>query len=466
MYKIDWNIFRAYDIRGTIPQQINPELAEIIGLAYANFMKDSKEIVVGKDLRKSGKELKEALIKGLVDGGKEVIDIGTAPTPLVYFTAASQKKDGCIQITGSHLPSEYNGFKLKGKYARTFTELNPQEEIKKIIQAGNLKKAEKKGNISKKDIINDYVEYVSGKIKLKKKLKIVVDCGNGTAGKIPGLVFRKLGCEVIELFTELDDSFPNHVPDPYEALTHGTMDDLMNKVKEEKADLGIGFDGDVDRIGAVDNQGRLVSFDNLLLLFSENALEKKKENGKNIVFEVRTSQAVINYLIKKGANIVLAEAGYPFILAESEKQNAIFGGETTGHVFFMKEYFPFDDAIFAACKLAEITSEKEDFAQYIDSLPKPVSTPDYSIECSDDTKFKIIEEIKKKLTKAEISFIGIDGARMNFENGWALVRASNTAPNIKVRMEADSEENLSEIRKKVVSILEEFKELDLNSLKK
>ena len=444
------SIFRAYDIRGIYPNDLDDKIAYDVGVAYSNKFVDVNEVVVGRDCRISSPKLHDSLVLGFMDSGKTVIDIGVVPTPVFYFAIMNLKINGGIMITGSHNPKNYNGLKIQRENAIPVTGDTGIYEMEEMIKKGNFKKQNKKGIVKKKEIVSDYIDYVSKIPKLKRPLKIILDCGNGACGNIPEKVFKKLGCDVETLFAKPDGNFPNHQPDPHDEKT---MKTLQKRVVETNADCGFAYDGDGDRIGVVDEKGNVVSGDFILMMLARQALEKKKGN---VIFEVRSSRSLLSDVKNNGGIPHITRAGHSFILDEIVKRKAVFGGELSGHMYFPYCYYNYDDGIFASLKVAEIVSGIDSLSKYVESLPREVASPEITVECADDKKFKVIDEFKQYLTDNNYDFLGIDGARINFKHGWALARASNTTPHIKCRFEADTKEHLDEIKQEVSGVLEKF----------
>lgn len=444
------SIFRAYDIRGVYPSEINEVITEKIGIAFGNYLKNIKEVVVGCDFRKSSPSMKRAVIFGLLDAGKDVVDVGNVPAPVLYFGLVHYGRKGGVFITASHNPAEYNGMKLKIENAIGLTEENGLPEIEKAVNENKIKLSNKKGKLTKQNIEDDYINYLTNKIKLKRKLKVVIDAGNGACGPIAVKIFKNLGCNVIPLYIEPDGLFPNHIADPH---NHETLKDLQKKVLEEKADFGVAYDGDGDRAGYVDNKGKILSADDFVTIFCRQALAVKKGN---IAFEVRVSKITLDDVKKHGGTYSITRVGHSFVMEEAFSTNAVLGAEQTGHMFFPYCYYSYDDAIFASLKMAEFVSKINNLADYVDNLPKGFSTPEIRIDYPEDKKFEIIDEFKKEIKKLGWKFIGIDGARIDFPNGWALVRASNTQPQLTLRFEGDTKKDLEEIKLKVGKILSKY----------
>ncbi|MFC1632554.1 phosphomannomutase/phosphoglucomutase [Patescibacteria group bacterium] len=454
MTDISPDIFRAYDIRGVYPDTLDEKAVRQIALAYADLLPEAHTFVVGRDYRGSGPALQEAVVQALREKGRNVIDIGTTATPVFYFAIAHYKHPAGIMITGSHNPKNENGLKLnKNDAFPVYGEIGIYD-MRDQIAADKYEdfSAEPTGEVIQFDPLEDYMEDVVGRINLKKPLKVVLDIGNGAGADIPRRVFEKLGCEVTAMYEDPDPDFPNHPADPYIAET---LVDLQKEVKKQGADVGFGYDGDADRAGLVDKNGTILTGEQVLHLLTKQALEANDNKGE-IVVEVRTSKALIEDLEKQGGDVTITRAGHAYILKEVMERKAIFGGEITGHLYFPYTYYPYDDAIFATAKLAEIVAEKDaEFPAYVESLPKLVASPEIFIDSPDDVKFKAIEKFVELVKEKGYDFLDIDGARVEMENGWALVRASNTTPTIKVRFEADTEENLKQIMDEIGALMKE-----------
>ncbi len=445
------SIFRSYDIRGIYPSEINEEIVYKAALAYRRILPQAKEIVVARDMRLSSPALFESLTRGLMDAGFNVIDVGMVPVSVFYFAIAHYKKDGGIMITASHNPKEYNGLKIQRENARPIVGETGIFDMEKYVLEDNFQKAEEKGTMSKKEAVDEYMRYILPKIKLNRSLKIILDSGNGTCSRIPEKIFSSLGCTAKTIFAEPDGTFPNHAPDPHDEKNLAA---LQKEVVDNKADIGFAFDGDGDRAGVVDEKGRIISMDFILMMLMRQALAVKKGDA---VFEVRCPNTLIEDTKAHGGNPLVTRVGHSYLLDEIIARNAVFGGELTGHMYFPYCYYNYDDAIFAALKIAEIVSALDvPFSEYIDSLPRAHASPEIFIDCDDDRKFKAVEELKTYLKENNYDFLGIDGARINFPNGWGLVRASNTTAHIKCRFEADTEAHLKEIIDDVSEIIKKF----------
>jgi len=449
--KINSNIFRAYDIRGIYPTDLNEEVVWQIAKSYGELYHQARRIVVAQDSRLSSPSLAEAIKKALVETGKEVIDIGIAPDPLFYFSIFHYRFDGGIMISGSHNPKEYNGLTLHirklGKEVSEDVIGRDLEKIKElVIKNEKSKKADKLGEVTVFNSAKDYINHVGSRIKIKRPLKIIIDSGNGAAGFLPEEIFKKMGCQVKTIYGEFDGTFPHHPPDPYE---EENIQDIKKKVLAEKADLGFAYDGDADRVALIDNQGRLVVGDFCLLMLARRALKKKRGP---IVHDMRVSKAFLDEMKKEGVKTYFSVSHHNAVINKIIETDAVFGGEVTLHFFFPLDYYLCDDALFASLKLAEIASEYKDFAKYVDSLPRYCASPEVFVDTTDEEKFKIVENLQNFLRENNYDFIDVDGARINFPNGWALARAANTTPYIKCRFEGDTKEDLIEIEKKTLEI--------------
>ena len=445
------NIFRAYDIRGIYPDDLNEEVASRTALAFAKLYPRAKTFVVSHDTRKSSPVLAKAIIDSLLDAGKDIIFLETAPDPLFYFSIFYYGFDAGIMITGSHNSSEYNGLSLHIQKAAEEKKgdvvLKDIEAIRKIVFAGKkIMPRKKRGQLKRLNPTNDYLDFISPKVKLNKPLKILIDSGNGAMGYLPEKVFKKLGCQVKTIFGDFDGDFPNHSPDPYEA------ENCLIAAKEVIKggfDLGFVYDGDGDRVGVIDSKGRLVSGDDCLLMLSRQALENHQGP---IVHDMRISGAFLDEMAEKGVKTYFSVSSHPAIIRKIKETKAIFGGEITLHFLFPRDYYLCDEALFASLKLAQIASGQKDFAGYTDSLPHYCSSPEIFIPCADERKFQIIKKLQQYLWKNKFDFISIDGARINFSDGWALARAANTTPFIKCRFEGKTKKDLKEIESKSLAI--------------
>ncbi len=451
------NIFREYDVRGIVETDLTEDVVEALGKAYGTYMirQGLKNFSVGCDVRLSSERLKAALVRGIRSTGGNVTDIGVVPTPVLYFSIAHLKKDGGVMVTGSHNPIEYNGFKMNKGLGSVYGE--EIQKLRRLIEANDFEKGN--GTFEKVEVLPDYKKMLKSKIKLAKKLKIVMDPGNGTGGLVAPEVFRDLGAEVECIFCEPDGHFPNHLPDPT-VLKY--IQTLRDKVVQEKADIGIGYDGDSDRIGVIDDRGRVVFADRLLALLARDVL--KKHPGAEIIFDVKCSQALAEEIEKYGGKPIMWKTGHALLKSKLQEDKAPLAGEMSGHMFFADDYYGFDDALYVSLRLAQLlASSNRPLSEMVDEIPSFYSTPEVRIECAEEEKFKIVDELKAYF-KARYKTIDVDGVRVLFGDGWGLVRASNTQPVLVLRFEAKTEERLKEIMDIFVQKLKEFPsvKLDMN----
>ncbi len=454
------SIFRAYDIRGIYPKEINENLAEKIGLAFGTFLKQKYKnkkikIFVGYDVRESSPKLKERLINGLLSTGIDVIDIGLVSTPMLYFSVAYYKLDGGVMITASHNPPEYNGFKFVGKNAISFSYETGIKFIEDLIKKEKFEKNDK-GNLEAKNIENDYINFVLSNVKIDKSLKIVIDAGNGCCGLFAPKIFEKLGFDVVKLYCEPDGRFPNHLADPSKKET---LKDLQKKVLEVKADLGIAYDGDGDRAGFVDENGNIIDNNIIFALLIKKTLEKIPK--AKILYEVTCSRLIEDIIKKCGGQGILSKVGHSYIQQIMAKESCELGGETSGHYYF-KETFGYDDGIFTSLKIVEIIL-KEKISEMIKEFPKYYSSEDIRVFCPDEEKFNFVEKIKNELKLKGYKIIDLDGVKILFENGWGIIRASNTRPAISFMWESKTKEEYDKIGKILKNIIDELKSLYKNS---
>jgi phosphomannomutase/phosphoglucomutase len=445
---LNHEIFRQYDIRGRAGIDMDDAGVVAIGRGIGTYLKRTghTRLVVGRDCRTSSEPYGKLLIQGLMDTGCQVVDIGVCTTPICYFAIRHLETQGGVMVTASHNPPEYNGFKICRGVDSVYGEMI--QEIRRIIEAERFETGQ--GALASRDVLTDYHDYVTGNITLSNRLRVGVDAGNGTAGPVAVPILKTLGCEVHELYCQMDGAFPNHEADPTVAKN---MEDLVALVKEKHLDLGIAFDGDGDRIGVVDRDGSLVYGDQLLILFSREILSRKP--GATIISEVKCSQSLYEDIKKSGGKGIMWKTGHSMIKEKMKETGAELAGEMSGHMFFKDRYFGFDDAVYAACRLLEIlTDSKQSIAQLLADVPKTCTTPEIRMECPDDTKFDVVRKITAHF-KNGFEVIDIDGCRVLMEGGWGLVRASNTQPALVLRFEALGEERLAQIRGMVTSALEE-----------
>ncbi len=448
-------LFREYDLRGIVGNELTEDLAERLGRAYSTHVSRHgvKAISVGRDGRLSSPALHKALLKGLLAGGLDVIDIGICPSPLVYFSLFSLPVGGGIMITGSHNAAEYNGFKIcVGKTAIHGEEI---QELRRVMEKGAFVSG--RGRLSEHPIIPDYLAYIQQHFShvQANRLHVVIDSGNGAASLVAKPALELLGCKVTGLHCDLDGRFPNHHPDP---TVLENLSDLMQAVKEHGADVGIGYDGDADRIGAVDEQGHVLWGDRLLVLYSRDILAVKP--GSTIISEVKASQSLYDDIAKRGGRAIMWKTGHSLMKAKMKEEAAVLAGEMSGHMFFADRYFGYDDAVYASCRLVEIlTKAGQPLSALVSDLPQSVVTPEIRVDLPDTVKFDVVERIRKKFTEclkdkqglgprklALQNLITIDGVRAIFDEGWGLIRASNTQPALVLRFEATSSAQLKVIQ--------------------
>lgn len=437
---MDTNIFREYDIRGIVGTQLTDETVATIARAIGSFFIKNKaqKIAIGYDARESSAGFAELLKQGLNASGCDVTLIGMVPTPVLYYTVFTKPVDGGVMITGSHNPADHNGFKICLGKAALF---GPQiQEIKEIALSGNFEIG--KGTAEEISVTNEYCLDVVNNVSMgKRKLKVVVDSGNGMGGVTGIPIYQVLGADLIELFSKPDPAFPNHHPDP---TVIENLETLIKTVPEFEADLGIAFDGDGDRIGVVDETGRVIWGDELMILLSRAVLAEKP--GSTIIAEVKCSQRLFDDIESKGGKAIMWKAGHSLIKAKMKETGAVLAGEMSGHIFYADRYFGFDDAAYVGARLLELLSKTEaKLSELLADLPQTFSTPELRVDCPDDLKFKVVAKIAHRFS-ASNDVITIDGARILFEKGWGLVRASNTQAILVLRFEADTEQDLEEIR--------------------
>ncbi len=440
--KINPQIYREYDIRGVVDKDLTPEIVNRLGKGFGTHMVrlGKKSLAVGRDGRLSSKAFSEALIDGLLSTGCDVVNIGVCPTPVYYFSIFHLNKDGGIMVTGSHNPPEFNGFKVSVGKSTIFGE--EIQKLGRLIEEGHFVSG--KGNLSEAEIIRPYQDYLKKNIRFEKRLKVVIDAGNGTGGVVAGPLLKDLGCDVEELFCEIDGRFPNHFPDP---TVPDNLKTLTERVLKTHADVGIGYDGDADRIGVVDDQGNIIWGDQLMILFSREILKQQK--GATFVAEVKCSQNLFSDIEKHGGKAIMWRTGHSLIKEKMKEEKAALGGEMSGHIFFADRYFGYDDAIYASCRLLELLSKTERrLSSLLSDVPKTHITPEIRVHCPDEIKFRVVDQVKESLRK-DHPIIDVDGVRVQFQDGWGLVRASNTQPVLVLRFEALTEARLQEIKRLV-----------------
>ena len=436
---IDESIFREYDIRGIVPEQINEFSIKAIASAIARKCSDERvnELALGRDGRLSGEKILKLLSRELQSLGINIVNVGEVTSPLLYFAAKKLNSKSGVMITGSHNPKNYNGFKI------VINDM-PVSGIEMLnLTSKKLNPKDIGFEIMKEDLMDEYIEeVVSQASKNSKKIKVVVDCGNGSAGEIAPKLMRALGHEVVELFCEIDGNFPNHHPDPGKAEN---LQDLIEIVKKEEADLGIAFDGDGDRLGVVSNLGEIIYPDQLMMIFSRAVLKNSKR--KEIVFDVKCTNLLAEIITEAGGIPIMSPTGHFHIKNTLKKTNAPLAGEMSGHIFFNDQWYGFDDGHYSAFRLIEVIKDStSSLSTMFDQLPKAYSTPEVNINVDEQKKFKIVKDFVSQSNFGEGEKITIDGLRVNFNDGWGLLRASNTTPKLVLRFEANSPERLNEIQ--------------------
>lgn len=438
-------IFREYDIRGVVDKDLTDETVYDLARAFGVFFRanGATRASLGRDARESSPRFRDIMIRGLMETGCDVLDFGMVPTPVLYFTLFTQPVDAGVMITGSHNPADNNGFKVCLGKSTIFGE--QIAEIKRIALSQNFVSG--RGAKEERDVVSAYREHLRSSIKVgPRPLTVVVDAGNGMGGFIGAPLYRDLGCEVIDLFCEPDSQFPNHHPDP---TVVENMRFAIDGVREHKADLAIAFDGDADRIGVVDETGRIVWGDQLMVIFAREIL--KRSPGSTFIAEVKCSQTLFDDIARHGGNPIMWKVGHSLIKAKMKETNAAMAGEMSGHLFFADRYFGYDDGIYAGARLLEIlTNTERPLSALLADLPRTVSTPEIRVDCADEKKFEVVRILTEEFKQTH-QVIDIDGARILFEHGWGLVRASNTQPVIVMRFEADSQERLDHIQTLVSS---------------
>ncbi|WP_290890850.1 phosphomannomutase/phosphoglucomutase [Arenimonas sp.] len=439
---LDRSIFRAYDIRGVVGKTLDAETARLIGQAIGTEMhrQDARSVVVGRDGRLSSPEMANALIEGLRLAGREVIDIGDAPTPLVYFGAYHLRAGSCVSVTGSHNPPDYNGFKIV-----IDGETLAGDAIQKLyerIAENNLHVAENQGLVSRRDITQDYIDRVAGDIQIERKLRVVVDCGSGIAGLVAPRLLEAIGADVEPLYCEVDGTFPHHHPDPSDPAN---LQDLVRVVERVDADLGLAFDGDGDRLGVVTRSGEMIYPDRLLMLFAADVLERNP--GACIIYDVKCTGHLPMHILRHGGSPLMWKTGHSLIKAKMRETEAELAGEMSGHFFFRERWYGFDDGIYAAARLLEILSTRGETPQEVfDTLPKGVSTPELKIHVEEGEQYAFIEKFVAAAKFEGARIATIDGVRADWPDGWGLVRASNTTPVLVLRFDAKDTEALERIK--------------------
>ncbi len=439
-------IFREYDIRGIVDKDLTDDTVENLGLGIGTYLQEhgAERISLGRDGRLSSEHIRDRLLFGLMQTGIKVVDVGCCPTPVLYFSIANIKMDGGVMITGSHNPPEFNGFKVCLGWDTIYGD--EIQAVRDIIERRAY--VQGMGSVNAFDIIPAYRDFLLENLEISRPLRIAIDSGNGTGGMVAPDIFRKMSCGVYELFSEVDGNFPNHHPDP---TLPKNLEALIAKVKDQGLELGIAYDGDADRIGVVDDLGNILWGDQLMILFSRHIL--KKNPGAAIISEVKSSQVLYDQIAEYGGRPIMWKTGHSLIKKKMKEENALLAGEMSGHMFFADRYFGFDDAIYASGRLLEIVADANaPLHTLLEDVPKMHSTPEIRVDCPDDVKFQVVEKAQAE-SLGEKDKVTIDGVRWIFDNGWGLLRASNTQPVLVLRFEADSESHLKEIQDNIESHL-------------
>jgi phosphomannomutase/phosphoglucomutase len=444
-------IFREYDIRGIADIDLQTDDVIQLGRAIGTYIQRrvGSKVNVGRDVRLSGKRLRDALVQGLKLSGCEVTDIDVVPTPLLYYSVKHLKADGAVMITGSHNPAEYNGFKVVA--GSTTIHGSEIQEVWRMIRDEDF--ASGSGSEKVADIVTPYVEEISRIVSIDRRVKVVIDAGNGTAGPAMQRLLARLDVDAVPLFFEMDGNFPNHHPDP---TVEENLDHLKRAVVEQRAELGIAFDGDADRIGAVDENGNVIWGDMLLLIYAREILTRKP--GATFIGEVKCSQVLYDELKKLGGNPIMYKTGHSLIKAKMKEVHAELAGEMSGHIFFQDRYFGFDDALYAACRLLEIVAASgKPLSAQLAGLPVTVTTPEIRVDCPDEIKFEVVQRVADHF-KSIRDVVDVDGVRVLFAEGWGLLRASNTQPVLVMRFEAANDRLLAEYQREVEGALASARE--------
>jgi len=439
-------VFREYDVRGIVDKDLNPDFVYDLGRSIGTYAirHGVKTMTLGRDCRLSSEEYHDAIRRGINATGVNVIDIGLCATPMLYFSIRHLSTEGGVMVTGSHNPPEFNGFKICIGPDTIFGQ--DIQELRRIFESGQYISG--KGTAHQEDVSKAYEDYIFNHIEIKRCLNIVVDAGNGVAGLFALPLFKRFGCEVTCLYCEPDGRFPHHFPDP---TIPENLKELIAQVKEKKADIGIAYDGDADRIGVITDKGEILWGDELLLLFSRFVLQKNP--GAAIIGEVKCSQKLYDDIEKHGGRPIMWKAGHSLIKGKMKEENALLAGEMSGHLFFADRYFGYDDAIYASVRLLEILSMSgQKISEILSDVPSTFTTPEIRVDCPDHIKFQVVEEVKAHFKK-DYKIIDIDGVRIPFEDGWGLLRPSNTQPVVVLRFEAATEERLHVIRTMIEEVL-------------
>ena len=435
-------IFKAYDIRGIVDKTLTAEAVRAIGHALGSeaAARGQKAIAVGRDGRLSGPELAGALSDGIRAAGVDVIDVGCVPTPLTYFAAYELGTNSCVSVTGSHNPPDYNGLKMVLGGQTLFGELI--QDLRQRIIDGNLVTAAQPGKLTQADVVPAYIEKIVGDVKLSRPMKVVMDCGNGVAGAVAPELFKRLGCELVELFCEVDGNFPNHHPDPSKPEN---LADVIRALKETDAEIGLAFDGDGDRLGVVTKDGEIIFPDRQLMLFAEDVLTRVP--GGEIIYDVKCTRNLAGWIKDRGGKPTMWNTGHALVKAKLKETGAPLAGEMSGHVFFKERWYGFDDGLYTGARLLEIVSRQADANPVLKGLPNATSTPELNIKMNEGEPFALVDKLKAEATfEGAESLLTIDGVRVEYADGFGLARPSNTTPVVVLRFEADNEAAIERIQ--------------------
>ncbi len=438
---MDNTIFRAYDIRGIVDESLTEATVEQVGRAVGSESqkRGANSIVVGRDGRLSGPRLQQALMDGLRQSGMEVIDIGQAPTPVIYFAAYHLNAGSCVAVTGSHNPPNYNGLKIVA--AGETLSADAIQNLRRRIEEDDLVSGE--GSIRRVDVLADYQQRITGDVQLSKTLKLIVDCGNGVAGRTAPALLRALGCDVTELYCEVDGNFPNHHPDPSKLEN---VAELRERVVADGADLGLAFDGDGDRLGVVDSAGNLIFPDRQMMLYAQDILARNP--GGEVIYDVKCSRNLPEIIRQAGGKPTMWKTGHSFIKQKlKETEHSLLAGEMSGHIFFKERWYGFDDALYTAARLLEIVAKDgRPTVEIFGELPDTVNTPELNVQFAEGEHYAFMERLQQRATFEGAEMTTIDGVRADYPHGWGLVRPSNTTPVLVLRFEADSEAALKQVQ--------------------
>lgn len=456
MTTIARDIFKAYDIRGIVGKTLTNDAAYQIGRAIAAkaAAKGIRKIALGRDGRLSGPELMQHIQRGFTDSGIDVLNVGMVATPMLYFAAINECEGSGVMITGSHNPPDYNGFKMMLGGDTLAGEMI--QELLAVIEAGAFVESQYQGSVTEKDISAEYQNHITGHIKQKRPMKIAIDAGNGVGGAFAGNLYRALGNEVSELFCEVDGTFPNHHPDPSKPKN---LLDLIAKLKNSDAEIGLAFDGDADRLGVVTKEGHIIYPDRQLMLFAQDVLSRNP--GAKVIFDVKSTRLLAPWIEQHGGEALMEKTGHSFIKSAMKKTGALVAGEMSGHVFFKERWFGFDDGLYAGARLLEILSASDNPSAVLNALPQSIATPELNIDLPEGNNgHQVIESLAAKARfDGATEIITIDGLRVEFADGFGLMRASNTTPILVLRFEADSEEAIERIQSQFKALIESHPDL-------